>query len=371
MKGDYPSWLIERMVRIPSVSGSEEALADFLATQMSLLGFRSHVDEAGNVIGERGEGRPQIMLLGHLDTVPGDIPVRRDGHRLWGRGAVDAKGALAAAICASALETVPGTVVIVGAVGEETPCSPGAQHLLETRPAPDAAVILEPTGWAGMALGYKGRVGVSYKVDRPMTHTSSPEDKAIEVAVDFWTAVRAHLASSSAAAGLFDSVTTALTRLEGDITHASAEICCRIPVTFDRDAFAALLARESRGGRAVVEHWTPAVRQSRDNPVAQALTRAIRSRGGSPRLQVKAGTSDMNTISPRWRMPMTAYGPGDSHLDHTPDEHLDLDEYNRSVEVLREALPSIADSVSAADTDPEDEDETLVTERLRSLGYLA
>jgi len=57
---------------------------------------------------------------------------------------------------------------------------------------------------------------------------------------------------------------------------------------------------------------------------------------------MKTGTSDMNIAAPAWGCPILAYGPGDSALDHTPDEHIDLDEYLRAVRVLTgviEALP--------------------------------
>ncbi len=62
---------------------------------MQALGFRARIDEAGNAIGELGKGERTIVLLGHIDTVPGQIRVRREGDILFGRGTVDAKGPLA------------------------------------------------------------------------------------------------------------------------------------------------------------------------------------------------------------------------------------------------------------------------------------
>ena len=58
----------------------------------------------------------------------------------------------------------------------------------------------------------------------------------------------------------------------------------------------------------------------------------------SPRFVYKTGTSDMNVVGPVWQCPMLAYGPGDSTLDHTPDEHLHLDDYQRAIAVLAAAL---------------------------------
>jgi LysW-gamma-L-lysine carboxypeptidase len=53
---------------------------------------------------------------------------------------------------------------------------------------------------------------------------------------------------------------------------------------------------------------------------------------------LKSGTSDMNVVAPEWKCPIVAYGPGDSALDHTPNEHLPLDEYWRAVNVVENML---------------------------------
>src|SRR5689334_19890687 len=96
-----PVALLEQMLRIPSFSGQEGALARFLAAEMRRLGLDAYVDEAGNAVGEVGAG-PQVVLLGHIDTVPGVVPVRVAGGKLYGRGAVDAKGPFAAFVAAAA-----------------------------------------------------------------------------------------------------------------------------------------------------------------------------------------------------------------------------------------------------------------------------
>jgi len=86
-----PVTLLTRMVEIPSLSGEESVLADFLVETMRDLGFQAHVDEAGNAVGTLGDGPTEIVLLGHLDTVPGAIPVRVEDGQLFGRGSVDAR----------------------------------------------------------------------------------------------------------------------------------------------------------------------------------------------------------------------------------------------------------------------------------------
>ena len=76
------------------------------------------------------------------------------------------------------------------------------------------------------------------------------------------------------------------------------------------------------------------MRHPRDSVLARALRVAIRQAGGTPVFKLKTGTSDMNVVAPHWNAPTLAYGPGDSRLDHTPEERLDLAEYDRAVAVL-------------------------------------
>jgi LysW-gamma-L-lysine carboxypeptidase len=87
------------MLEIYSPSEKEREVAEYLVAKMREFGFReAYVDEAGNAVGEIGvtaqEATKTIVLLGHIDTVEGFIPVRimEDGDTIYGRGAADAKG---------------------------------------------------------------------------------------------------------------------------------------------------------------------------------------------------------------------------------------------------------------------------------------
>ena len=79
------------------MSRHEGEAVEWLVARMAERGFRASVDDAGNAVGDIGDGRVHVVLLGHIDTVPGEIPVRVEDGELVGRGAVDAKGPLAAA----------------------------------------------------------------------------------------------------------------------------------------------------------------------------------------------------------------------------------------------------------------------------------
>ncbi|MFZ1770858.1 MAG: M20/M25/M40 family metallo-hydrolase, partial [Caldilinea sp.] len=101
--------LLRGLVAIPSLSHQEAEASAWLAGQMRAAGYdRAFVDTAGNAVGELGaaDAARVIVLLGHIDTVPGDIPVRieatAEGDVLYGRGSVDAKGPLATFVAAAA-----------------------------------------------------------------------------------------------------------------------------------------------------------------------------------------------------------------------------------------------------------------------------
>ncbi len=71
--------LLREAVSIDSPSGEEEAVSRHLVERMRAWGFRAERDAAGNAvgwIGETDEAAPAIALLGHIDTVPGRVPVR-------------------------------------------------------------------------------------------------------------------------------------------------------------------------------------------------------------------------------------------------------------------------------------------------------
>ena len=70
--------------------------------------------------------------------------------------------------------------------------------------------------------------------------------------------------------------------------------------------------------------------------------KAIRATGRQPTFKLKTGTSDMNVVGPAWGGNIVAYGPGDSSLDHTPDEHISIEEYRHAIDVLELVLRDVA-----------------------------
>jgi LysW-gamma-L-lysine carboxypeptidase len=343
-----PVALLENLLNIYSPSGQEAEAVRFLVEQMRALGFEAFVDEAGNAVGAYGEGPQTVMLLGHIDTVPGFIPVTRIGDQLWGRGAVDAKGPLACFVAAAsrAREKMAGRrVVVIGAVEEEGN-SRGA-HYIKNQYHPSYTLIGEPNGWDQIALGYKGSAWYEYRVQRAVAHTSAQmQESACEAAVQFWNRLTAWASARNAGQSrTFDQFSPTLRRLasesDGFTESASLKFNVRLPLEMTVTACDKALHTLLNEAQLTLLDGVPAYRSEKNTPLVRALLKAIRQAGGTPGFKVKNGTSDMNVVGPVWNTPIVAYGPGDSALDHTPDEHIALPEYEQAIAVLAEALPLI------------------------------
>ena len=347
----YAVGLLQTLVSIPSPSGQERDASAWLADWMGTHGFDAHVDEVGNAVGVRGDGPRQVMLLGHIDTFPGNPPVRREGDWLHGRGTVDAKGPLCAFVAAAAsVEVPPGwRVTVVGAVEEESATSRGARHLLANQPTPDVCVIGEPSGWDRITLGYKGRLLVEARLRAPFAHSAGQSRLPAEQAVDFWNAVVVHCdrfnrGRQKAFDRLDPSLRHIVTRDEGAYGTAQMSIGFRLPPDLPPDALARSISNlqtRPSGLELSFSGGETAFRAPKNTPLVRAFLSAIRKGGGRPRFVLKTGTSDMNVVGPVWGCPIVAYGPGDSSLDHTPEERISLSEYLRSIEVLESVLRTL------------------------------
>ncbi len=343
--------LIE-LVRRYSPSGSEGEAVEWLVERMKSLGYaEAFVDGAGNAVGVMGAGPRQVLLLGHIDTVPGEIPVSltpvpspTGRGLLYGRGAVDAKGPLACFVDAVAqVGAVEGwQFVVIGAVEEERD-SDGARFIVD-KYRPDFLIVGEPNRWERVALGYKGSAWAEVTVRREQRHTASGEETAAEAAVRLWEAIRERAAAfNQGRERLFDQVLLTLRVIEaGEETFtqwARLRVGARLPLEVPPETWYAWLEEIAVGAEvARVGYAVPAWECEKNSPLVRALLSGIRRQGGSPSFVYKTGTADLNIVAPVWGCPAAVYGPGDSALDHTPDEHISLEEYRKAVEVLAEAL---------------------------------
>jgi LysW-gamma-L-lysine carboxypeptidase len=347
-----PRDLLADLVSTPSVSGGEAEAAAVVVDYFESHGRTAWTDEVGNV---RAPGDDSVLLTSHVDTVPGHIDVREEDGELWGRGSVDATGPLAAMAAAS----VQTGASFVGVVEEET-TSRGARHLVEDRSEPEAGVNGEPSGWDAIALGYRGMVTGTYTVTTESGHSSRPAPNAVQLA-SAWvervqTAFDAKPAIDDSARGtaadgsVFESVTVKPVTFDGGLADdgetvdAAVDVQFRLPPGTTPGDVRATVADQTTHGDVT---WGDAIEpllSSPRTPVAGALRAGIREAGGDPTHLQKTGTSDANIYAAAWDCPVATYGPGDSSLDHAPDERIDLAAFDRGVTALTTAADRLCTS---------------------------
>jgi len=176
-----------RLVRIPSLSGSEAQVVQAIAGEMQLLGYDAiEIDAMGSVIGTIDSGRAgrTVVLDGHVDTVGvtdraewtrdpfgGEV----EGGKLYGRGASDMKGSLAAMVYGAALSArtlEAGRLYVCGTVCEEV-FEGAALGAIVDACAPDCTVIGESTGLC-LNTGQRGRMEVIVETHGVAAHSSTP-----------------------------------------------------------------------------------------------------------------------------------------------------------------------------------------------------
>lgn len=332
-------------MEIYSPSGEEAGLVDFLKPKMEDLGFQAHRDDVGNLIGRIGQGETKVLLLGHLDTVEGEIPVRIENGTLHGRGSVDAKGPLANFIgSAHRFRDSTGLEVLVIGVVEEETSSRGAYEILG-QVSPDYVIVGEPSSWNGITLGYRGSTQLTYSMEKPKTHrgegTAIPAEKAVEFYED---AKKEFEDESSGFHGTDVRLTDFRTEDEPFSDSVKMKLDVRTGPGFDYGTLDAFIKEWK--GEATIERTRgiPPVKTSKRNKLVSSFLSGIREAGGDPKFKLKTGTADMNILAEHWDVPMLAYGPGDSSFDHTPEERLDLEELALAEEVLTEALNILEDA---------------------------
>jgi LysW-gamma-L-lysine carboxypeptidase len=356
--------LLQRLVDVPSPTGAARMAVELLVAEAQRLGFRAHEDHAGNFVAQSGTTGPHVAFVGHVDTVPGQIPVRVEGRTLWGRGSVDAKAPLVAFLSGAAksldgepdprasegesrgLPRKPIRLTVVGTVDEEGPSD--SVRALQLDP-PDAIVVGEPSGWNGVTLGYKGTAKLHVALTRDLAHGSRPEPTAAEAASDLWSGLRELAAKRNPGDSPFTTFSVSLRNLtttsDGLTDTAALLIDARVPVGFEVDAFTNEAREVARAAGAALEvrNVERPVRVEPNSHLVRALVGGIRANGGDPAYKLKAGTSDMAFLleryKPRWGI--CAYGPGDASLDHTPEERIDLDEFARGIAVVEHALGAL------------------------------
>jgi LysW-gamma-L-lysine carboxypeptidase len=351
--------LLTNLLGIYSPSGKEGDIANFLAEEMKKLGFQVGIDGIGNVIGVVGEGEPTIFLCGHMDTVAGHLPLRVEEGKIYARGAVDAKGPLAAMIMAAAevaKESAFMGKVLLASVVEEEATSRGVRHMITQGIHADYAIFGEPSGVESITVGYKGQVQLKVVCKTETGHSSTPwlYENALEKAYELWMQIKSSYPPVEKAESPFNAITACLTKVSGgratSVIPFETEmfIDIRVPPQFTTaqviDQTQKVIAHYEETNpkvtvKATVEDTVEPFEVNKSSPLVHALSSSIRKVLNKPAtLLRKTGTGDMNILGKAMNLPIVTYGPGDSKLDHTLDEHIEISEYLDAIQVYRETL---------------------------------
>jgi len=352
--------LLVNSVRISSPTGREVAVSRFFSGTMERNGFRRvRTDSAGNAIGEAGRGKIKVLLCGHIDTIPGQIPVVLKNGRLSGRGSVDAKSPMCAMLVAASrfIDDQMLRLTIVCATGEEGD-SLGIRTLMKARSGYEFAVFGEPGGAGKVTVGYRGRAALHVSLTTGGGHAGSPwaHRSAFDEASDLIRRLREYERGHSSDSDHFHSVSISPTLLEAGEYHnvipARARFTCdvRVPprskcAVIEKDLGTIITAYSKAKGIFVEYHFDQSTEPYEAPPsslLVRAFQRAILLQIGSrPLLLKKTGTGDMNTFASVKRAECVTYGPGEANLSHTNRESVRIDDYLQSIEVLDEALRQV------------------------------
>ena len=349
MKMDEIEFL-DRLIQTPSPSGHERAVAEICKKYLQQFAFEKvWIDEAENIVAtnyrhEPGM-QPDLLLFGHTDTIAIPLPHRREDGKIWGRGAVDAKSPLATLLSAGAQQQIPYKLMVAGVTEEEITTSKGIRHLL-TYAKPKMAMNGEPSNTNGVTVAYKGRLVMECRTRGKASHAGMASENPIEQTFEYYGKLRQAFPLHKKA---FDNVIINVTHIEAGSHQAlnivpeklDFEIDVRVPPSISNKEVIGTFKKLAPPAVSVKVHESlTGVETSVNHPLCRALVSAIRDCGIQPRYVKKSGSADMN-ITGHAGIPTIAYGPGDSSLDHTPNEVILLKDYEKAVGIMKRALVNL------------------------------
>ena len=295
---------------------------------------------------------PTVVLHGHLDVVPGlegQFEPRVEGDRLYGRGAYDMKGALAAMLVVIAsMREQDGVRVRLGIVGDEESeeeAQRGSDHLVDSGFRGDFAITGEPTD-LHIGVEAKGVLALRLEVEGTAAHGATPwlGDNAVLNAIDVFRSIES-LPFARHSSELFDRPSINLGRIWGGDALNKVPDRCIIDVDIrylpDQDPAAILAEVQGLSVASAAQLFTrPPATVDRESAFVRALRAAATAHhDGEPMSVGRDGASDAVSF-PRVGVPAVEFGPvGAGH--HGPGEWVSIS----SLETYRQALDSFLRSI--------------------------
>ncbi|MFX1257622.1 MAG: M20/M25/M40 family metallo-hydrolase [Promethearchaeota archaeon] len=355
-----------KCIKIYSPSGNEEKLSKFLADFLKNHDFKIQFDNVGNLIAEQGEKKPVLLLVSHMDTIPGELPVFEKDGKIYGRGAVDCKPSLAAmiySICKYDFKQENVGKIIFGGIIREEDSLIGIEEFLKSKIEPDFAIFGEPTNINQICIGYKGRLCIGFKILANTGHVASSWQyvNTIEVGFEIWNVIKGvcrqlneKYCQKHKKTRYFNKIIPNLSTISGgNLTNCVPSECeIHIDIRFPPNVSLEIIIEEIKKHvldfKDIYENKNKKKFQIQekilssiegfevkgDDLIVGALRWAIyKTISKKPKLIKKTGTTFINKIGIELKIPSITYGPGNSKLEHTDEEFIDLEEFSKSIEI--------------------------------------
>ena len=366
--------ILERLVRIPSPTGGEQAVAEACASLCSDAGLDVVLEEVAsgrpNVLARWKVGRgPHLLLTGHLDTVPVGEGWTRDPFgaevgdgRLYGRGACDMKGGLAAMIGAlldlrRREEEPAGDVTLAAVVGEEED-SAGTRALVARGIHADRAVLAEPTAMR-LVVSNRGLLNVRVIVKGVSAHASSPAlgrnavTAAARIALELELigeelGRRRHpafgppsLTVGTIHGGTRPYVVPDRCEIEVDRRINPGETAEQVVVELETAIATARRRLPWLEAEVVAGPDYLAFEIPEDHDLVRSMSSAMAEAGVPRHISAWRAASDAGFLVHGAGIPCVLFGPGDiEQAAHRPDEWIDLDDLDTAQRVFEHLLLS-------------------------------
>jgi acetylornithine deacetylase len=323
--------LAAELLAIPSPTGTEGAVVDFVSKWLIAKGWNVNLQEVtrgrSNIWASRG-AKKGVTLSTHLDTVPPHIPPRLEGTRLYGRGSSDAKGIAAAMMVAAERLVASGEkkVDLLFVVGEEKG-SDGARAANNLSPTSRFLINGEPTE-SKLASGAKGSLRVIVRTKGREAHSAYPQlgSSAIEPLLELLPKIReVDLPTDPVLGDTTVNIGTIRGGTEANIIPGNAEAELMFRLVGDVEPVRAMVKKWARG-KAKLDFGSHIPAQ-RFRTVSGFETGPV------------AYTSDIPLLS-SWGEPLL-FGPGSIHVAHTPDEYIETDELRKSVDIYERLVKTL------------------------------
>jgi succinyl-diaminopimelate desuccinylase len=350
-----PASLALAMVNLPSVSGQEAGLADALQAALAAQPHLTVQRDGDTVVARTNLGAAtRVIVAGHLDTVPiaGNVPGRIEpaagGAWLWGRGAVDMKGGLAAMAATAAAVTRPALDVTWVFYDHEEVAAhlSGLGRVMAHHPdwlAGDFAVLCEPTG-GGIEGGCNGTLRVKVAATGLAAHSARPwaGRNAIHLAAPILDTLAAYQPAAVPVDGLVYQEALNAVGISGGLAGNVIPDRCEVTVNYRfapsqtvdqalshvKDLFADF--------EVTVDDAAGGARPGLDHPVAARFAAAVAAAGGGPP-RPKLGWTDVARFAEAG-LPAVNCGPGDPALAHADQERCPVEQIERVAAILRSWL---------------------------------